>query len=393
VAERGPRGDHPRWERLCFAVAIALLLVTTVDRALLASADVLVGSDEAVIWASKAKVLFHTGGFGPEFEAAMQTHVVISHPDYPPLNPLLQLWVHVHAGEVVHVESRLPIQVFGLAGILVAASALSRRARPLVAAAFLVLVGTLGRFFTIQAFSDAMIAITLLACWDLWQRFQEDGQLHWLRMLGVTAPVMVWSKNEGQLHVVVFGLALLVAVLARGVRLPERRDRSRCLAWATPILVSILYAHWFNRHFGLVSYLLREGARGVDPAALQDESRFLGFSLRNAGHNVLPIVEDFATRIATPSGPARALLLLFFALLVLRPRSAGEGRRLVFTLGLVLALLGYMSVYLVTPWDVEVQLKHSAHRLVYQLAPAAGLWVLLFVVEALPRLSTSRVRS
>jgi len=393
VVERGPREDHPRWERLCFAVVVGLLLVSTVDRILLASADVLVGSDEALIWAAKAKVMFHTGGFGTEFLEGMQTHVLISHPYYPPLNPLLQLWVHVHAGEIVHVESRLPMQVFGLAGILVAASALRRRARPLVAAAFLVLVGTLGRFFTYQAFSDALIAISLLTCWDLWQRFQEDGELHWLRMLGASATVLVWSKDEGQLHVLVFALAVLVAVMARRVRLPEHRDRLRCLAWATPLLVSILYIHWFNRHFGLVSYLLEESAHVVDPTAAQGDPRFLGFSLRNVGHNALPILEDFAARIASPTGPARGLLGLFLVVLVLSPRSAGEGRRLVFTLGLVLALLGYMSVYLVTPWEVKEQLKHSAHRLVYQLAPAAGLWVLLFVVGALPRLSGSRTRA
>jgi hypothetical protein len=391
VKEPRAPGEAPAWERLCFAAALAFLLVTTVDRILLASSDPLVSSDEARIWAAKAKVLFHTGGFGPDFLEAMENHQVISHPDYPPLNPLLQLWVHVHAGEIVHVESRLPMQVFGLAGILVAASALRRRARPLVAAAFLVCIGTLGRFFTYQAFSDALIAISLLAFWDLWQRYQEDGELVWVHMLGCMAPLVVWSKGEGLVIALAFGLALLAAGLARKVRLPEGRDRLRALAWAAPVLLSILYLIWFNKHFGLVSYLLEEGEHGADAAGLdEEEARFLGFSFQNAADNVLPTVKSFATQIATPGGPARCLLLLFFALLVLRPWSASEGGRLVFTLGLVLTLLGYMSVYLVTPWQVEVQLKHSSHRLIYQLAPAAGLWVLLFVVEALPRCAASR---
>jgi hypothetical protein len=86
------------------------------------------------------------------------------------------------------------------------------------------------------------------------------------------------------------------------------------------------------------------------------------------------------------------LVLAFLVLVVIGPRSAFGRGRAVFTLGLGLALLGYMAVYLGTHWDVQVHLKHSAHRLVYHLTPAAGLWVCLFVVEALPRLGARGAR-
>jgi len=381
--EPGASEPAPRWERLCFALVLAWLLVTSVDRILLASADVLVSSDEARIWAAKAKVLFHAGGFGPEFLAAMRTHEVISHPDYPPLNPLLQLWVHAHAGEIVHVESRLPMQVFGLAGILVAASALRRRARPLVAALFLLCLATPGRFFTYQVFSDALIAIGLLACWDLWQRYEEDGELVWLRLLGCSAPLLVWSKNEGLLHVAVFGAALLAAALARRVRLPERGARARALAWAVPLCLSVLYLRGFNAHFGLANDLLQGSSAALDPDALADGPGFTGLALEHARENAWPIVRAFA-RLVVQAQLTRYLVLAFLLLCLTNPRGALARGRLVFTLGLALALLGYMAVYLGTHWDVEEHLSHSAHRLVYHLAPAAGLWVLLLVVEALP---------
>lgn len=392
VVERSALPRTPGWERACFAIVLALLLFSTVDRILLASADVLVSSDEAVIWAAKAKVLFHTGGFGAEFRAATRMPEVLAHPDYPPLNPLLQLWVHAHAGEIVHVESRLPMQVFALAGILVAASALRRRARPLVAALFLLCIGTLGRFYTYQVFSDALIAIGLVACWDLWQRYQEDGALVWLRLLGCTAPLLVWSKNEGTLHVLVFGIALGVAALARGVRLPEPRERWRALAWCVPLFASILYLSWFNGHFGLVNDLwLGSGGLPDQDGLPADAPGFTGLALERAGQNVGPIVTHFA-QLIVQAQLTRYLLLAFLVLLVASPRSALGRGRAVFTLGLLLGLLGYMAVYLGTHWEVEVHLAHSAHRLVYHLTPAAGLWVLLYVVEALPGLSSSRTR-
>jgi len=374
----------PAWERALFALVVAALLVTTVDRILLASADILVGSDEARIWAAKAKILFNAGGFGPEFRAAMGTPEVIAHPDYPPLNPLLEMWVHAHAGSIVHVESRLPIQAFALAGVLVAASALRRRARPLVAALFLVCIGTIGRFFTYQVFSDALIAIGLLACWDFWQRYEEDGELAWLRALGCTAPLLVWSKNEGSLQVLAFGLALLLALALRRARLPGPAERRRVLVWTLPLVLSIVYLRWFNAHFDLVNDLIQGSAEAPDSTGGSNGPGFLELARENAEGNVRPIVTTFANLIAETQ-QTHCLTLLFLVLAVLGARRAFGPGRAVFTLGLLVALLGYMAVYLGTHWEVEVHLKHSAHRLVYQLTPSAGLWVLLFVVEVLPR--------
>lgn len=391
VVEPGASVRHPSWENALFALALACLLLSTVDRILLASADVLVSSDETRIWAAKARILFHSGGFGPAFRAALQPEV-IAHPDYPPLNPLLQLWVHAHAGELVHVESRLPIQVFALAGILVAASALRRRARPLVAALFLVCIGTLGRFFTYQVFSDALIAIGLFACWDLWQRYEESGALVWLRGLGCTAPMLVWSKNEGTLHVLAFGLALVAAVVTRRVRLPEGRERWRILAWSAPLLASLAYHVWFNAHFGLVNDLVLGGPEMGDADDIEAAPGFTGIAAERAAENVRPILTSFAGLIGQAQ-LTRYFVLAFLVLAATGPRGAFGRGRLVFTLGLLLALLGYMAVYLGTHWEVEVHLAHSAHRLVYHLTPAAGLWVLLFVVEALPQLSARGARA
>ena len=388
-----PRLPEPArgWERALFGVVLALLLLSTVDRVLLASGDVLVSSDEARIWAAKAKVLFHAGGFGPVFAAATRTPEVMAHPDYPPLNPLLQLWVHAHAGVIVHVESRLPIQTFALAGILVAASALRRRARALVAGAFLICIGTLGRFFTYQVFSDALIAIGLLACWDLWQRYQEDGAAVWLRLLGCTATVLVWSKNEGMLQSLVFLVACAAAALAGRVRLPARDARLRALAWAAPVLLSVLYLRWFNAHFGLVNDLLHGSGEVPDLDAPQGVSGFTGLAMVRAGEHVGPILRCFA-RLIVEAERTRYFVLAFLVLLLVGPRIAFARERAAFTLALLLGLLGYMAVYLGTHWEIEAHLKHSAHRLVYHLSPAAGLWVLLWVVDALPRLAAGHAR-
>jgi hypothetical protein len=388
----------PRWERGLFAAALVFLLATTADRVLLAANDVLATSDEARIWAAKAKVMFHTGAFGPEFQAELREPEIVAHPDYPPLNPLLQLWVHAHAGEIVHVESRLPLQVFAFVLVLLSASAVRRRARPSVAALFLLCLGTLGRFYTYQVFSDALVAIALLACWDLWQRHQEDGARVWLRLLASTAPLCVWSKNEGLLQVLAFGAALGLAMLLGRVPRPGRGGLARAALLAAPLLVSALYLQGFNAHFGLVNDLVQGGA-GPEGSTAPNASQtggapgFVGLVRAHAADNVGPILARFSHEVARQPDQTRQFLLLVLVLALCFPRAAFARARCVFTLGLVLALLGYMAVYLGTHWEVELHLKHSAHRLVFHLVPAAGLWVLLFVVEALPRLAARAARA
>jgi len=374
-------GPWPRWERLCFAAVLAFLLFVTADRILLASNEGITDADEAHIWAAKAKVMFTTGSFGAEYGELVHALRIVDHADYPPLNSLLQLWVFTHAGEIVHVENRLPIQIYGIAYLLVAASAVRRRARPLVAALFLACLGTIGllRFSVTTAFSDLMIASGLFVCWDLWQRFEEDGARLWLRLLGLSALQLAWSKNEGGMLLLVFAVALAAAVMSRRARLPERADLARSLLWALPLAASLVYLIWFNRHFDLVNDLIRGGSGARTTAGL------LPSIASNASARIWTVVTYFAGRITASN--THYLLLVFFVLVVATPGSAFGRGRMAFTLGLLLALSGYVAAYLGTHWELERHLQSSAHRVIFHLMPSAGLWLLLPVVANLPRVS------
>ena len=129
---------------------------------------------------------------------------------------------------------------------------------------------------------------------------------------------------------------------------------------------------------------MNETAARIGVLAVQGNVR------EHAADNVGPILSCFTRLVALQPGQTREFPLAFLVLALLFPRFALERRRFAFTLTLALALLGYMAVYLGTHWEVEVHLKHSAHRLVFQLVPAAGLWVLLFVLDALPGLAARR---
>ena len=77
---------------------------------LLAHAEPVRFSDEAVNWAAKAKVLYTA----PNFDLKTGLDFFVEHPDYPLFNPLAQVLAFAGAGRVLHFENRLPIQFFAV---------------------------------------------------------------------------------------------------------------------------------------------------------------------------------------------------------------------------------------------------------------------------------------
>lgn len=376
-----------RWERVLFAAVVAFLALATVDRIALASLSAVAGSDEAHIWTSKAKVLFESGGFGEAFREATTRHpTIVSHRDYPPLNPLLQTWVYAHAGRILHVENRLPVQLFTLALLSVLAGAVRRRARPAVGALFVAAAGTLGftAFSMTRAYSDVIVAAVLLVVLDLWDRYERDGGGVWLRCLAGIAPVAVWGKNEGLLLLLAFGTAWCVARLRRATR-PAAGSWGGRVALALPLLLSLAYLGWFNRHFGFQGDLWQGYLRPGHVDDPESAPNFVQIALRDGRYNAPLVAAHFADLVALRADQTRLLLFAFLALCAGSPRRMLLGAWSVASGTVLLALLGYMAIYLGTYRELEAHLETSAHRLVYQLLPAAGLCVLLYVVDALPR--------
>lgn len=361
--------DESRAERALFTAVLVFVLVATAARIQLAPNELVLDGDEAHIWAARAKALYVAGGFGQEYRAFLAAGRVFDHPDYPPLNPLLQTWVFAHAGAILHAENRLPVECMGLAYVLVAAGAVRRRLRAAVAALFLAALASIGLlyFSVTTAFSDLMVAGALFACFDLWQRHEEDGGHAWLALLGCLAPFLLWSKNEGWMLVLAGAGSIVLAGLVRRARVPRG-----ILPWLVPLALSGLYLLWFNRHFALTSDVLRgQGEQGLLTTIVRGGPRRLG-----------QILEHLARRALLPS--TQLLLPAFLLVLVLAPARAFARGRAAFTLTLLAALAGYVVVYLGTHWELQRHLESSAHRVLFQLTPAAGLWLALHVADVLP---------
>jgi len=144
------------------------------------------------------------------------------------------------------------------------------------------------------------------------------------------------------------------------------------------VVLSALYLTWFNRHFALTNDLLRGS----------EETGFFGAIVAGLPERLGPVLAHLAWR--TTFLPTHLLLPAFLVAVVLAPAPAFARGRLAFTLTLLGALLGYVAVYVGTHWELERHLDSSAHRVMFHLMPAAGLWLALFVADVLPGVRARR---
>lgn len=348
-------------ERGFFGGVLLAVLLLTAERILLGTLHPIVTDDEGNFWALKAKVAWLSGGFGPAFGATLREPNFVYNADYPNLNPLLQVWAFAHAGGIVHVANRLPLQLFALAQVLVAAAALRRLVRPALAALLLlVLVAPREAFLQTQlAHGDLLVGLGALVCLDGWLRWRATHAPAAFRLLALGLALMLWSKNEGLLYAACSAAAAALArLLARG---GATRTAPAPRGWLL-LPLAILVLNWsFNAWFGLSSGFVANESR---------EAGLLSLFFSQFGERFPVVAGHLARRVLlSPAHSSLVFAALFLGVLPdLRRRESALP-----ALALCLAVAGVTAVFIGAPHDVRWHLGTAATRVTFQLFPAAVL--------------------
>lgn len=359
-------------ERGIFWAVLALVLVIAADEVVRSDARAVVSRDEARIWAAKAKVLYRAGGFGAGVAEELAPPTV-HHPDYPLLDPLLQLGAFAVAGEVLHVENRLPLQGLFLALLLATAGALRRRLRPAFAALLLFLLVTAPASRTLlgQANADHLVALGLLVALDGWHRFRSGGGDRYWRLFAVALAFLAWSKNEGLMLAALLGVVAVAEAWWRAGPRPSRRH----LPWLLLPAAVVAAESGLDAFYGVGNDLVNAGL----PARLA--GGFLDRAPLVAGRFAEQLLLDpRATQLAFP------LLALLLALFPRRLLGGEPGRIAALLAG---ALGVHFVLYTATPHDPAWHLATSLDRVLFQLLPAALLGVAAVASVVFPGLCCS----
>lgn len=383
------------WSGAAWSLLVLVMLLWGAAVLGAGSSRALALGDDASLWAFKARLLHGGGGLGAGFaeqvEAVQQSRGAIEplnawlrqreaaglgtgtavpwhalgprhHLDYPLLNPLLQLWTFCAAERRLVWQNRLPIQLGGVALLLILAGALRSACGGPVAALLLLAVASLAltRQALGLAYSDGLVAAGLLLGWDGLRRFERDGRRAWLALAALGFTLAAWSKHEGALDL----LALVVAALVLRAGWLAR-------AWAWIVLpAAALGVTWLvNRVFGLGNDLLAAGA--LDLSRLPALGRFLWSTL------LLPPWSAGAG--GADAVGANGLFLLAACVVLVDGAWRGPWRRDSFLAVAALALAASLALrllaYLVTPHDLDWHLQTSGLRVSSQLLPATALWL------------------
>ena len=332
--------------------------------------------DEAMIWAAKAKALYAA----PAFDLGTALAFFVEHADYPLLDPLAQVLAFAANDRVLQWESRLPIQCFGVALLLLLSGTMAQRVQPLLATgALAAFCGTTFATNATSAMADVGLACCTLAATDAlldWLETRGSGSLA-LGCLALAA--MLHTKNEGAL----LALCLVGAVAAlawrqrsrQGFGMPPRR-----LAWlAVPVVAWALH-RGFNAWFALRNDL-------TDPAVTKGRGLLLRM-VEQAPAHAEPVARFYGDMLLDPA-MHRLLPLgcLVLAPLAIASQRAVDARRVlaVTWATVALATAGYMAVFVgTTATLVDWHLQTAADRLMLHVLPLATLGLAVAAARLAP---------
>lgn len=216
--------------------------------------------------------------------------------------------------------------------------------------------------------ADVPLAFFILATCILVYLYSSRPEPGLLVLAGLTSGLAGWTKNEGQLFLVVIGIALFLAFVKSG---PWPRLGLYLLGLFLPLAVLA----YFKLFLAPPTDVLGAGIPGAIHSSL-DWQRHLTI-LGNYWEGLLTFGRSWIG-----VGP---ILLVYAVIFGFGPGNAPRRGHRIIMLILALQLAGYYFVYLITPHPVSWQLEFSLERLLLQLylAPLFLLFVTLRDVRTL----------
>lgn len=350
------------WQ-LFFGLASFLVLGFTVYSSILYSRINPHGDyDAQAIWNLRARFMYR---LGDEWRSAFSPDINRNfHMDYPLLVPMNVVggWNTLH-GEVLRIPAvHSLLFLIGLAGLTYSALALWRSSSQGSIAMIVLLVTPYILLFSTFQTADIPLSYFFLASLILLILALQENSKGLLFLSGLMAGLSAWTKNEG------FSFVLVVAVFCLFFYLPGQRWQgffSLLGGMALPLLTSLLFKTFLPSQNDLLagSGLIQLGQRLSDP---------IRYNL---------ILTYLKAELAILGGwPINILILLGAYCLILgwNP-SARQQFNGWFLLIIAAQFTIYCLIYLITPNDVEWQLKYSLSRLLMQLFPMALLLFFLFI--------------
>ena len=319
-----------------------------------------VGEIDAVAnWTLHARFLFQSGqAWKGMFDAGMN---FITHPDYPLLIPgMIAISWRALGHDLGHHSGLAPVStalVFTLAtaGLLFSALNYQRKFIAACVATWVVLLsGSVLRVGALQ-YADIPLAYMILGAVVCIYLFLKEERSAWLVLGGVFCGLSTWTKNEGWSLVAAVLFSLLLALWVQ--RRPMQQSIGRLCLFLAGGLPWILVTLYPKLMFKTPNDLFVGRTHTTILTNLLDVSRWMY------------AIERAVSQINLHDG--RILVLLVLVALV---TGTVKQYKLSAVVGfLVLGLMGlqYLTIFVITPYDMDFYINAALPRLAVHLYPAA----------------------
>jgi hypothetical protein len=324
-------------------------------------------------WNLRARFIL---GFGEDWRRAFGPELTQTNSDYPPLLPSINARFWVLMNEWDTLGPIVTAGVFMLAGLGVLFGALAMlRGSFTGSVGALALAGT--PFYAGNAtwqyadvpltffFLSAVAPLAIQA-----ERGEKSGGL--AALAGLAASMAALTKNEGLLFLIVISASWLLLPIVRRDARGRWIERFTFIAGALPGFALLAY---FKVQIAAENYLIGDQRFTETLARLADPGRYL---------EIAKAFVDQA-QLMHLRGWGFFFIALPVYLLLVRRRGVPLGASGAFAFAVVfLMFLGYVAVYLITPYDLAWHLRTSLGRLLLHLWP---LTIFFFTLAAPPEIS------
>lgn len=361
--------DPRKWSSmdwLCAAGFLAVFIIGLISFGDYTNANPHGRYDAWAIWTVRARMLARGG-----LHWKMVFVPPVFHADYPLLVPLTIARSWIIAGTE---SQRIPPAIAGLftfasAGILTGVLFSLRKKKLAWLAGALFLSTPWVIYFGSLQFADLPLAAFILsavACLCL--AFQEkELSTRWFILSGLSAGLAAWTKNEGQLFLVVFIVVVsLSAYLVFRRNKPFKQLVNLVLGMILPAFALLL----FKFMLAPANDVVDTGNLSVTLSQLTSLPRY---------SEVLHALQKYPKGFGGWAVPIPFVFLLVW--LILKPTINRENRSSILTLGALLfgQWIGYFLIYVITPHDLQIHVNQSYDRLLMHMYPSFILFLFLFL--------------
>ena len=323
--------------------------------------------DAIAIYGIKSKIFYLAGSIPKGYFSSICG--AFPHPDYPLNIPLLETYVYLFLGRLNDQLVKIIFPLYYIAALGVFYYAVRRFAGRIYALVFTFLMASVSQFssYGANAYADLPMAYYYFtSAVFLFSWFRDTRRTAHLAISAVMAALAGWTKNEGLMYCLI-NFIVIGAFLGFNLKKVKKRDCLMAGLYVLTVALILFPFLWIRS----AEHLVNTDVESAGSGAL-----YMVRQLYKLG----PILYEFQKEFFGPKKwnilwPIIALVFIF------RFKNSLSGIRKYATLSIFLAILGYVSVYMISKLEVSFFVGKTWSRFLIHFMPLAVYWLALVLKE------------